>query len=97
MAGAKRVCGAGVRFAATGEDVGRHEAVGDGEHLWEPEYDDAYVAANSELKERFAWWAADSGVEADPDAVETPIHYSAITLTVISPGDAAEPPDSRAP
>ncbi|MHB8246241.1 MAG: hypothetical protein ACYDGN_12985 [Acidimicrobiales bacterium] len=44
-------------------------------HSWEPEDEADYQAANTELKERFASWAGDRGVEVDPDAPEAPIHY----------------------
>jgi hypothetical protein len=42
---------------------------------WEPEGDDEYEAANAELKERFATWAANEGLSVELDGPEGLLHY----------------------
>lgn len=42
---------------------------------WEPESDEEYQAASTELKRRFAAWATRGGAAFDPDAPEGLLHY----------------------
>jgi len=42
---------------------------------WEPEGEEDYEVARSELKRRFAQWRATAGIEVDGDDGEAPIHY----------------------
>ena len=51
--------------------VGQHAGVPQREDLWEPEDDDAYEVARSELKARFARWAGSD----DGEAIESLIHF----------------------
>jgi hypothetical protein len=44
-------------------------------HSWEPEDDDDYEAATTELKRRFATWAADQGLDIQRDGPEGLLHY----------------------
>jgi hypothetical protein len=53
--------------------MARHDAVGDFDP--EPEDEDDYDEANAALKERFGTWAADKGLEVDPETSESPLHY----------------------
>jgi len=40
-----------------------------------PRTEDGYQAANVELKERFAAWCTNTGIDVDTDARGAPIHY----------------------
>jgi hypothetical protein len=42
---------------------------------WQPNDEDDYEAASADLKERFGSWSADKGLEVDPEAPESPLHY----------------------
>ena len=42
---------------------------------WQPEDEDDYEAASADLKKRFRAWSAGTGLEVDPEAPESLLHY----------------------
>jgi hypothetical protein len=42
---------------------------------WQPDDEDDYEAASAELKKRFGAWSAEKGLDVDPEAPESPLHY----------------------
>ena len=66
----EQVCG--VRQALA---IGQDGAVDDTTSRWEPESEEEYEAARTELKRRFAAWATRGDAVFDPDAPEGLLHY----------------------
>lgn len=42
---------------------------------WQPDDEDDYEAASAELKRQFGAWRVERGLEVDPEAPESPMHY----------------------
>lgn len=42
---------------------------------WQPDDEDDYEAASAEIKKRFCAWSVEKGLEVDPEAPESPLHY----------------------
>ena len=73
------VMAGGRLWSGVGDD--RHRGGQDGvmadtvARSWQPEDEDDYEAASAELRERFGAWAAEEGLEVNPEAPESALHY----------------------